>query len=156
MTNALVPECAVRDWRRSKRFYRDLLGFECVHERPEEGFRYLRLGRAELMIDRIGAGRTFDDGHLPESHPFGKGLNVRIRVPSVAPLLAALARSGHPLYLPVEEKWYRAGAAEKGNRQFVVADPDGHPLRFLQDLGARPARPRSNAPRPRRGAARNR
>ena len=140
MSNALVPEFAVSDWRRSKAFYCGLLGFTCAYERPEEGFCYLRLGEAELMIDQIGLGRTFDGGHLPEGYPFGRGLNVQIRVASIAPLVAALERAGHALFLPVEEKWYRTGEVEGGNRQFVVADPDGYLLRFFEDLGSRPAR----------------
>ena len=139
MSNALVPEFAVSDWLKSKAFYSDVLGFECVYERPEEGFCYLRLGDAELMIDQIGKGRTFDDGHLPDRYPFGRGLNVQIRVFSIEPLVEALVQKGHPLYLPVEDKWYRAATNEVGNRQFVVADPDGYLLRFFQDLGSRPA-----------------
>lgn len=137
MGNALVPEFAVSDWHQSKAFYCDVLGFECAYERPEEGFCYLRLGDAELMIDQIGEGRTFDAGYLPESYPFGMGLNVQIRVPSIQPLVEALARINHPLFLPVEDKWYRIGPNEDGNRQFVVADPDGYLLRFFQDLGTR-------------------
>lgn len=138
MSNALVPEFSVSDWQKSKFFYCELLGFECAYERPEEGFCYLRLGDAELMIDQIGKGRTFDDGHLPDRYPFGKGLNVQIRVASVEPLVEALLRNEHPLYLPVEDKWYRVGAQERGNRQFVVADPDGYLLRFYQNIGSRP------------------
>ncbi|WP_347139023.1 VOC family protein [Paracoccus sp. SSK6] len=140
MGNALVPEFSASNWQKSKAFYCGVLGFECVYERPEEGFCYLRLGDAELMIDQIGEGRTFDAGHLPVSYPFGMGLNVQIRVPSITPLVEALARIGHPLFLPVEDKWYRVGAEEGGNRQFVVADPDGYLLRFFQDLGMRPCR----------------
>lgn len=90
------------------------------------------------MIDQIGEGRTFADGHLPDGYPFGKGVNVQIRVPILAPLVQALARHGVALYLPVEEKWYRIGAQEAGQRQFVVADPDGYLLRFFQPLGSRP------------------
>lgn len=139
MSNALVPEFAVSDWRRSKAFYCDVLGFDCAYERVEEGFCYLRLGAAELMIDQIGEGRTFDGGHLPENHPFGRGLNVQIRVAEIGPMIEALARIGHPLFLDVEEKWYRIGAEEAGNRQFVVADPDGYLLRFYEELGSRAA-----------------
>lgn len=73
MSNALVPEFAVSDWRRSKAFYCDTLGFECAYEREDEGFCYLRLGEAELMIDQIGLDRSFDDGHLPAGYPFAKG-----------------------------------------------------------------------------------
>ncbi len=48
-----------------------------------------------------------------------------------------LGDAGYPLYLPLEEKWYRKGETEVGNRQFVVADPDGYLLRFYEDLGTR-------------------
>ncbi|KEP70661.1 VOC family protein [Thioclava sp. BHET1] len=137
MSNAVIPEFAVSDWQRSKAFYCDVLGFESAYERAEEGFCFLRLGEAELMIDQIGKGRTFADEHLPQSYPFGKGLNVQIRVPAIAPLIEALRQSGHPLFLPPEEKWYRAGDLETGHRQFVVADPDGYLLRFFEDLGQR-------------------
>lgn len=138
MHNTLVPEFAVTNCNASKAFYCDVLGFECVFERPEEGFCFLKLGAAELMIDQIGEGRTFDDGHLPTAYPFGRGLNVQIQVPDIAPLLESLATRGHALYLPPEEKWYRIDDMEAGNRQFVVADPDGYLLRFFSDLGTRP------------------
>ncbi len=85
MSNALVPEFAVSDWQASKELYCNILGFSCDYERPEEGFCYLSLDGAELMIDQIGTGRTFEDGHLPQSYPFGKGLNVQIRVPQPTP-----------------------------------------------------------------------
>lgn len=137
MANALVPEFAVTDWRRSKQFYCEILGFDCVYERPEDGFCYLSLQGAALMIDQIGAGRTFDEGHLPHSYPFGKGLNVQIRVSSIEPLLAGLETARYPLFLPVEDRWYRVDNTETGNRQFIVADPDGYLLRFFHDLGER-------------------
>ena len=138
MANALIPEFAVSDWAVSRRFYCDLLGFSVAYERSEEGFSFLRLGDAELMIDQIGKGRTFGDGHLPDAYPFGKGVNVQIRVASVERLLDALSAADHTLYLPPEEKWYRKAEHEVGNRQFVVADPDGYLLRFYEDLGSRP------------------
>ncbi|NDV87829.1 VOC family protein [Aurantimonas aggregata] len=140
MTNALVPEFAVTDYRRSRNFYCAVLGFSCAYERPEEGFGYLKLGSAELMIDQIGLGRTFGGTSLPDTYPFGKGLNVQIRVPSLRPLLESLKRNRIALYLPLEEKWYLVGPIEKGHQQFVVADPDGYLLRFHEDLGSRPAR----------------
>lgn len=77
MSNALVPEIAVTDWRVSRRFYCENPGFKIEYERPDEGFSYLSLGQAELMIDQIGVGRDFDEGHLPRRHPFGKGVTFR-------------------------------------------------------------------------------
>jgi catechol 2,3-dioxygenase-like lactoylglutathione lyase family enzyme len=89
------------------------------------------------MIDQIGLARTFDDGHGPLSRPLGRGLNLQIRVDSVDALLPALARHGVDVLVPVEDRWYRSAATELGQRQFVVADPDGYLLRFFEDLGER-------------------
>lgn len=140
MPNLVVPEFAVSDWTRSRRFYCDILGFDCLYERPEEGFSYLSLDGAELMIDQIGIGRTFEGGFRPTEYPFGRGLNVQIEVKDIRPLLTALEAAEVALFLPPEDKWYRKNAAEVGNRQFAVADPDGYLLRFFQPLGTRPAR----------------
>ncbi|MDB0053254.1 VOC family protein [Ascidiaceihabitans sp.] len=137
MPSLVVPEFAVTDWLKSRSFYCEILGFKCLYERPEDGFCYLSLNGAEIMIDQIGEGRTFDDGHLPEKYPFGKGLNVQIQVDEIKPLIDGLADAKIPLYLAVEDKWYRKGDFEVGNRQFVVADPDGYLLRFFQALGSK-------------------
>lgn len=134
---ALVPEFAVRNWRRSLAFYRDVLGFRVCYLRPEEGFAYLALGDAELMLDQIGLGRDFD--RLDPGVPLGRGLNVQISVPHVAPLVRRIIEAGHPLHLPLEVRWYRRGIEDVGQSQFVVADPDGYLLRFCEHLGTRPA-----------------
>lgn len=139
MGNALVPEFAVSDWLQSRRFYCDLIGFSVRYERPEEGFCYLELDGAELMIDQMGLGRTFDIEGAPLEKPFGRGLNVQIRVRNVTAILKRLADAGVALYLPLEEKWYRRNDLEVGNLQFVVLDPDGYMLRPFEDLGERSA-----------------
>lgn len=138
--NALVPEFAVMNVGKSLQFYCDLLGFALAYERPEEGFALIALGDAQLMLDQIDRGRTFGDMEevlaQPLSHPkLGHGLNVQIQVPEVAPMLKALATASIDLFLPLEDKWYRKDDGEIGNRQFVVADPDGYLLRFVEPLG---------------------
>jgi catechol 2,3-dioxygenase-like lactoylglutathione lyase family enzyme len=138
MSNALVPDFAVTDWQASLRFYCDILGFSCRYQRSEEGFAYLERDGAELMIDQINQGRTFGGQYLPTEYPFGRGLNVQIRVSAIDPILASLKAANIPLFLPLEEKWYRNGDMEAGNRQFVVTDPDGYLLRFYEDMGSRP------------------
>lgn len=135
----IVPELGVREWQVSRDFYLRVLGFAPRHERPEEGFSYLEREGAELMIDQIGLGRTFDDGAGPLLAPLGRGMNLQIEVSDLGPLLAALEAEGWPLRLPLEERWYRAGAQDLGNRQIVLADPHGYLLRFFEDLGCRPA-----------------
>ncbi|MVA82022.1 VOC family protein [Agrobacterium vitis] len=137
MGNALVPEFAVTDWHKSRDFYTRLLGFSVRYERPEEGFSSLELGGAQLMIDQIGLGRTFEINDAPLERPLGLGLNVQICVDDVQAILDRLEKAAIALYLPLEDKWYRKDTIEVGNRQFVVADPDGYLLRFCQDLGER-------------------
>lgn len=151
MENAVVPELAVTDWQASKRFYCDRLGFECVYERPEEGFCYLRrqepdllpevrqYHKVELMLDQIGLGRTFDNGTGPWQHPLGRGMNLQIRILNLLPLHLKLTGAKIPLFLDLEEKWYRTGDGETGVLQFVVADPDGYLLRFYEPLPPRTA-----------------
>ena len=136
---ALVPELSVSDFPAALAFYLRL-GWAVVHARPGDEFALLRLGEgpeaAEVMLDGLRTGRNFDAALTAADRPFGRGLNLEITVPALAPLLAALG--DHPLALPVEEMWYRAGAVEIGVRQFIVADPDGYLLRFSEPLGTRP------------------
>lgn len=138
MSNALVPEFAVTDCRKSIQFYCDVLGFTVRYDRPEDGFAYIAFGEAELMLDEIGKGRDFDAGHLPKKYPFGRGINFQILAPDLGFMIEALKRAGISLFLPVEERWYRKHDHEIGNRQFVVADPDGYLLRFYEDIESRP------------------
>ena len=89
------------------------------------------------MIDQVGLGRTFELVEAPLDRPFGRGLNLQIRVPQVPSILDRLETAGVSLYLPLEEQWYRRDDHEVGNRQFVVTDPDGYLLRLFEDLGMR-------------------
>ena len=69
--------------------------------------------------------------------PFGRGINFQIQVGDAASLCARVAEAS--VVLPLERRWYRIGSEERGNEQFVAADPDGYLLRFFTDLGIRPA-----------------
>ena len=61
-------------------------------------------------------------------------------------LYAAVTASDAPIYLSLEERWYRRDSALIGNRQFIVQDPDGYLLRLYQALGRQPIpRPRDAA-----------
>ena len=139
--NALVPELAVFDWSVSRDFYVELIGFDVLYERPEEGFSFLTLGTAQLMIDQIGLGRTFGNEGAPLERPLGRGMNLQIRVSSIQPILNRLAKLHYPLYLAPEEKWYRRNDEELGQKQFIVADPDGYLLRLFEASGTRPISP---------------
>jgi len=136
ISNALVPELSVADFDKSLDFYTRILSFSVAYKREEEGFAYLTLGEAQLMIDEIGKGRTWQTGDF--ERPLGRGINLQIEVKSIQPLLANLKENNIPIFLETEEKWYRKGDFEVGNKQFLVQDPDGYLLRFTEDLGERP------------------
>lgn len=134
----LVPELLVSDLATSLAFWRDLCGFAIAYERPEEGFAYLDRGGVQVMLEAaFQPGRRWITGAL--ERPFGRGINLQIEVATLAPILDALAAASWPIYLGEEEKWYRAGTAESGVRQFLVQDPDGYLLRFQQNIGLRQA-----------------
>ena len=134
---AIVPELDVSDLRASLAFYTGVCGFAVRHERPEEGFAHLARGAAELMLQAAdGPGRRFRTA--PLERPFGRGVNLQIEVAGVVALHDRVRAAGHDVVLPLEDRWYRTGTSEAGNRQFVVADPDGYLLRFFEDLGTRP------------------
>ena len=116
-----------------------MLGFRCHVSRPEERFAYLIREGVHLMLEEAaGPGRRF--GTAPLEHPFGRGMNLQIKVTDVDTLHASVQHAGLTVIIPLEERWYRQDQIEAGNRQFVMADPDGYLLRFFRDLGRRPAK----------------
>ncbi len=135
MTNQLVPELSVSDFQKSLFFYTEILGFSIDYQRQEEGFAFLSLGDAQIMIDEIGKGRTWKTGDF--EYPLGRGINFQIEVKNINTILKKLERHSIGLFLEPEEKWYRKDDKEVGNRQFLVMDPDGYLLRFAEDLGTR-------------------
>jgi len=133
---ALVPELVVRDLPKSLCFYRRTLGFALEYERP--GFAYLSLGRAQLMLcAQTNEDPAWRTGEL--SYPFGRGINLQIEVESVSPLLERLASVNHPLKVPPARSWYRQDDLLHGALEFLVMDPDGYLLRFVEVLGTKPA-----------------
>jgi hypothetical protein len=74
----LVPELVVANIDKSLRFWRDLWGFTVLFDRSDEGFAYLDLDGAQIMLDEIGKTRDWVTG--PLKSPFGRGINFQIRV----------------------------------------------------------------------------
>lgn len=136
MTAALVPELDVSDLEASLAVYCGVLGFQIRYRRPEDRFAYLARDGAELMLEEAaGPGRRFRTA--PLDAPFGRGVNLQIRVADAEDLLRRARAAGLQIVLDLEERWYRRNSKEVGARQFVVADPDGYLLRFSEDLGFR-------------------
>lgn len=132
----MVPELLVTDLDRSLAFYCGPCGFRVRYARLEDGFAYLELGQAQIMLEE----RTEDawvTGDL--SPPFGRGMNLQIEVTDVAALALQLQAAATAIFRPLQTDWYRDGSVEHGQLQIIVQDPDGYLLRFIQPLGTRPA-----------------
>ena len=138
----LVPELSVTDYEASRHFWCNLVGFSLRYERPEEGFGYLVLGNAHLMLDQINRGRTWATGALEP--PLGRGINFEVQVENLDTALQRIMSAGWPIFVEPEEEWYRAGDIEIGVRQFLVQDPDGYLLRLQQEIGERPVGEKSS------------
>ena len=142
----LVPELDVTNLATSLRFYEEVLEFSVLFERSAERFAYLERDGVELMIqEAAGPGRRFRTA--PLEPPYGRGVNFQLRVNDVDAVHGRALGAGLKIVVPMEERWYRvdvsksggrwktAGPTKAGNRQFVVADPDGYLWRPFTDLG---------------------
>lgn len=141
-TQQLTPELYCRSIHVSLKFYTDVLGFNILYQREEEGFAMLDYQGAHLMLDQLHKTAPADTGRTwltaPLEYPFGRGINLQIMSNEVDALYERVQKARASIFLPIEEKWYRSNNVELGNRQFIVLDPDGYMLRFAQDLGQRP------------------
>ena len=137
MRPRLVPELHCSDLDKSLAFYVGLLGFRILYDRPEDRFAYLDRSGAELMLEEFAPGARMQ-AKAPFEQPYGRGINFQIQVENAAALHAAVIAAGLPIFLPMEERWYRRDNTEIGTRQFIVQDPDGYLLRLHHDLGIRP------------------
>ena len=133
----LVPELMVTDLDSSLAFWVSCLGLEVAYQRPEDGFAYLDLNGAQVMLEQVDsqAGQWLT---APLSKPFGRGINLQIDVVAVAPIMQKLEQAGFPLYRACKDTWYRADNVEAGQREFIVQDPDGYLVRLVERLGERP------------------
>ena len=139
----LVPELIVSDLDRSLHFWCSLVGFRVAYERADEGFAYLEMGEAQIMLSAQAGMERWITGAM--ERPFGRGVHLQIAVDDIAASLSRLGEDGWQLHFAPEEKWYRAGDVETGVLQFAVADPDGYLVRLSQSLGQRPAQAESAA-----------
>lgn len=132
----LIPELKVLNFNSSLDFYTKLVGFEVLYMRPENDFAMLQKDGAALMIEGLtDKSRHWSVGQM--ERPFGRGMNLQIEVEDIQNLYQNFKKAGYPLFLEMEEKWYRIDDKETGNRQFLVQDPDGYLLRFFENMGVR-------------------
>ena len=137
--NTITPELKVSDFQNSLDFYTQMAGFKILYKRPETDFAMLGIGNSRLMIEGITEkSRTWETGELEK--PLGRGINFQIEIGDVQNIYESFNKESYPMFLEMEEKWYRQDNIEVGHKQFLVQDPDGYLLRFFQNLGNRPVK----------------
>ncbi len=133
----LIPELTVLGFAKSVDFYTRLAKFEVLYDRPENDFAMLMMNGSHLMIEGLtDKSRSWLSGQM--ERPFGRGMNLQIQVQDVQSLYENFRKAHYPIFLEIEEKWYRIDDKEKGHKQFLVQDPDGYLLRFFEEIGTRP------------------
>lgn len=136
--NSMVPELTVTDFGRSLAFYRDFLGFRVRHERSNPAFAYLEQETVQLMLEEYHKD-SWQTGSLEP--PLGRGVNFQIELSDISGIYENLLKARYPLFADIEEEWYNVGDTLSGQREFLVKDPDGYLLRFVEHLGEKPNPP---------------
>ncbi|MFE4144877.1 bleomycin resistance protein [Peribacillus sp. YIM B13472] len=131
--NSLVPELSVSDINKSLNFYLNILSFKLEYQRPEDKFAMLSLNDCQIMIEEING--YWQTGEL--SYPFGRGINFQITVSDINEIYKSLRMYQYPIKIEIQENWYRADTKLVGQKEFLIMDPDGYLLRFVQTLGER-------------------
>ncbi|HHQ4532913.1 TPA: bleomycin resistance protein [Aeromonas veronii] len=134
--NPMVPELSVTDLARSLVFYTGLLGFSVRYRRDDPPFAYLEQQQVQLMLEQVHPA-GWQVGALEP--PFGRGINLQMELTEIQPLLDRLQAAEIALFRQPTEVWYSVGEMLAGQREFLLQDPDGYLLRFVQYLGERAA-----------------
>ncbi|MEJ9233380.1 VOC family protein [Peribacillus butanolivorans] len=131
--NTLVPELSVSDINKSLNFYLNILSFKLDYQRSEDKFAMLSLNDCQIMIEEING--YWQTAEL--TYPFGRGINFQITVSDINEIYKSLRMYEYPIKIEIQENWYRADNKLKGQKEFLIMDPDGYLLRFVQTLGER-------------------
>ncbi len=80
-----------------------------------------------MIYQRDGSWET-GDMHAP----FGRGVNFQLSTDELDTIIEKLTKADISLYEPKHEKWRDIGGVKIGSTEFLVQDPDGYLLRFLE------------------------
>lgn len=120
--------------KKSKEFYLDILGFELMYERVENGFVFLQLkDDIQIMLNELTEDDNWITGNM--NYPFGRGINLSIEVSNVEEIYNRINSKKHKIFIEMKDNYYRQNDVMLGNREFLIMDPDGYLLRFNQDIG---------------------
>lgn len=130
--NKNIPELSVTNLGNSLKFYKTA-GFKIEYDRPENKFAFISLGNIQFMLQELSNNDKWNVGKL--KYPFGNGINFQLEVENVDKIYNNFKNNNYKITFDVEENWYRQDEKLLGNKEFLIQDPDGYLLRFMQDLG---------------------
>ena len=122
-----VPELLVSSFAESLAFYK-MAGFTDVYQR--QNFAYLEYQGAQFMISQRN--NWWETGEMEK--PYGRGVNFQFSTNELDKLIERFKTAGIELYEGKKEKWRDLGGVQGGSIEFLVQDPDGYLLRFLQQI----------------------
>lgn len=126
----LIPELTVKDIKRTREFYLNILQFKIEYERVEDKFMFLSFEDSQFMFEELR-----DDGwNVAEmAYPFGRGVNFSIEVNDIDKVYQQLIRSQYPLFREMMLNKYESNGELIEQKEFLVQDPDGYLLRFTHE-----------------------
>ena len=130
--NENIPELSVTNLENSLNFYKTA-GFKIEYDRPENKFAFISLGNIQFMLQELSDNYKWNIGEL--KYPFGNGINFQLEVEDVEKIYNNFKNNNYTIAFDIEENWYRQDDKMLGNKEFLIQDPDGYLLRFMQDLG---------------------
>lgn len=125
--NKLIPELSVTDINKTREFYVDVLGFKICYERPEDKFIFVEKDGNQIMLEQIND--NWNVGKM--EYPFGRGINFEMTISDVDAVYERIEKAGIKLFRKMEVKDYECGDEIVHQKQFLVQDPDGYLLRFV-------------------------
>ena len=125
--NKLIPELSVTDINKTREFYVDILGFKICYERPEDKFIFVEKDGNQIMLEQIND--NWNVGKM--EYPFGRGINFEMTISDVDAVYERIEKAGIKLFRKMEVKDYECGDEIVHQKQFLVQDPDGYLLRFV-------------------------
>lgn len=125
--NKLIPELSVSDINKTREFYVDVLGFKICYERPENKFIFVEKDGNQIMLEQIND--NWNVGKM--EYPFGRGINFEMTISDVDAVYERIEKAGIKLFRKMEIKDYECGNEIVHQKQFLIQDPDGYLLRFV-------------------------
>ena len=125
--NKLILELSVTDINKTREFYVDILGFKICYERPEDKFIFVEKDGNQIMLEQING--NWNVGKM--EYPFGRGINFEMTISDVDAVYERIEKAGIKLFMKMEVKDYECGNETVHQKQFLIQDPDGYLLRFV-------------------------